>query len=101
MELKKKKITEEMDIHKEWYKEAEEMTLEKFPEFQKKLTEEYQHDYGTICHAISAAAIAAAYAVNNADQGRITGVQASCAMMGFMRNWKYKNNKTAFEIEEN
>lgn len=83
----KKNITEEMNIHKEWYEEAKKMTVEKLPEFINKLTNNYGHDYGTICHAISASSIAVAHAINNSPQGGITGFQAGCVMWGFIKNW--------------
>lgn len=69
MPTEKKSITEQDKIHEEWYKEASEMTLENLPEFLRKLTEDYSHDYGTICHAISAAAAAAAWAVEKSPCG--------------------------------
>ena len=80
-------ITEEDGIHKKWYEEARDMTAEKLPEFVRKLTQDYGHDYGTICHAIAAAAIAAAWAVEKSPQGGITGFQAGCIMWSFARHW--------------
>ena len=50
-----KKITEEDGTHKAWMSRAKDMTLADLPEFLRELTEDYQHDYGTICHAIAAA----------------------------------------------
>ena len=69
-------ITEEMGIHKEWMKRARDMTMADLPEFLRELTEDYDHDYGTICHAIAAAAVAAAWSVERTPQGGITGFQA-------------------------
>jgi hypothetical protein len=80
-------ITEEMGVHKEWYAEARAMTPERLPAFIEKLTSAYQHDYGTICHAASAAAIAAAWAVDKSPQGGITGFQAGAIMWGFISHW--------------
>jgi hypothetical protein len=82
-----KEITEEMGLQDEWYKEARDMTLENLPAFLEKLATEYGHDYGTICHAVSASAIAAAWAMEHSEQGGITGFQAGCVMWGFIRNW--------------
>ncbi len=84
--MKRTKITEEEGIHKIWYvkAEAEEMTLETLPAFLKELSEAYDHDYGTIVHAIGAAAIAAATAMNHTEQGGITGFQASAVMWQFI-----------------
>lgn len=82
-----KEITEEMGLHKQWYEESREVTLETLPAFLKHLTEDYEHDYGTICHAMSAAAVAAMRAVDKTDQGGITGFQAGCIMWEFIREW--------------
>ncbi|MFH1665341.1 MAG: hypothetical protein ABIA77_04245 [Candidatus Omnitrophota bacterium] len=87
--MKRKEITEEMKIHEEWYKEAKSkgMSFETLPEFLKKLCENYTHDYGTICHALTAGAIATMWAMNKTDQGGITGFQASCIMWELIKNW--------------
>ena len=82
-----KAITEEMGIHKDWYVEARNMTPDNLGAFITKLTGEYQHDYGTICHAASAAAVAAAWAVDKSPQGGITGFQAGEIMWGFIIHW--------------
>ena len=88
-----KKITEEMRIHDEWYKESANITLETLPEFLKKLSEDYEHDYGTICHAVSASALAAAKAMDKSPQGGITGFQASCIMWEFIKHWMHIKNE--------
>ena len=89
-----KTITEEMKIHEEWYKQAKEQTLETLPAFLNHLINDYGHDYGTICHAIAAGAIGAAYALERSPQGGITGFQAGCIMWCFIRHWNYDHNKT-------
>lgn len=80
-------ITESMKLQEEWYKEAAEMTLEKLPEFLDKLQNFYEHDYGTICHAITASAVATCWAMNKGPQGGITGFQAGAIMWEFIRQW--------------
>lgn len=55
--------------------------------FVTRLIEEYQHDYGTICHAITAAALAAAKAVDASKQGGITGFQAGAIQWMFIEAW--------------
>jgi hypothetical protein len=82
-------ITEEMNIQDKWYEDARHMTLEKLPEFLDKLAFEYQHDYGTICHAIAASAIAASWAMNDTEQGGITGFQAGAIMWEYIRHWQH------------
>lgn len=81
------KIEESMHIHDAWYKEAGEMTLEKLPDFLDRLQHRYEHDYGTICHAIAASAVATAWAMNNGPQGGITGFQAGAIMWEFIKHW--------------
>lgn len=92
------KITEEMKVHEEWYKEAKEQTLETLPAFLKKLTEDYMHDYGTICHAMAAGALATCWAINKSSVGGITGYQAGFVMWKFVRNWNYSDNKTGLRV---
>lgn len=88
-----KKITEEMRLHDEWYKEVKNITIETLPKFLKKLSEDYEHDYGTICHAVTASALAAAKAMDRSPQGGITGFQASCIMWGFIKEWMHIKNE--------
>lgn len=80
-------ITEEMKVHEKWYVEAREMTLDKLPEFLERLMTSYQHDYGTICHALAAGAVATAWAMNSHGGGGITGFQAGAVMWEFIRSW--------------
>lgn len=94
----KKNITEEMCLEKEWFAQAREQKLETLPAFMNHLLNDYGHDYGTICHAISACALAAAYAADNSAQGGITGFQAGAVMWDFVRQWSYSNNKTTLRI---
>ena len=91
-------ITEEMKVHEEWYKEAEKMTLDALPEFVNRLMNEYGHDYGTICHALTAGAIATLHAMDDHPQGGISGFQGGCIMWEFIRNWMYSNNKTGLKL---
>jgi hypothetical protein len=86
-EVTKQLITEESGVHRDWFVEAKSQTLETLPKFLRKLTEEYGHDYGTICHAISAAAVGAAWAVERSPAGGITGFQSGCVMWGFITEW--------------
>ena len=80
----KQTITEDMKVHEEWYVAAKAMKVADLPEFIRHLTEDYGHDYGTICHAVAAAAVAAASAVNHAPCGGIAGFQAGCMMWEFL-----------------
>lgn len=87
--MEKQTITEEMGAHNQWYVEAKEQTLETLPAFLTKLSQEFEHDYGTICHALASSAIASAWAMNNTEQGGITGFQAGAVMWEFIKNWGY------------
>jgi len=81
-------ITEEQGVHKAWYEEAKKIhTPEELTDFVDRLRIEYAHDYGTICHAIAAAAVGAAWCVAHGPEGGITGFQASCIMWEFIRHW--------------
>lgn len=94
----RKEITEKMGVHEDWYEEAKEITPENLDEFIKKLTEDYNHDYGTICHACAAAAIAGATAIDNSEQGGITGFQAGCIMWEFIRKWMIGNDEQPMKL---
>ena len=89
--MTKQTISESDGIHKEWYEQAKEQTLETLEEFLRHLTDDYYHDYGTICHAITAGAIGAAWAIEHSPQGGITGFQAGAIMWEFIKNWMRKN----------
>jgi len=94
----KQTITEEMNIHDEWYKESEEMTLDKLSDFINHLMNDYVHDYGTICHALTVGGLATIRAMNRHKQGGITGFQAGHIMWQLIRHLNYANNKTTLRI---
>lgn len=96
--MNKKEITEEMNVHTQWYKKAKNQTIETLPAFLKKLTEEYHHDYGTIVHACTAAAIAAIWSVDASPIGGITGFQAGSIMWQFIKQWNKTDNKTGLRL---
>lgn len=45
-ETRRKQITEEMGIHKEWYKEAHKVKMDNLMDFINHLLNDYWHDYG-------------------------------------------------------
>lgn len=96
--MERKSITEEMKVHEEWYKEAKNQTIESLPAFVNHLMNDYNHDYGTICHALTAGAIATMWAMNNHEQGGITGFQAGAIMWEFIRHWNYDHNKCGLKM---
>lgn len=77
-----------MALRDEWYARAADkaMTLETLPAFLKELAE-YPHDYNTICYAVTAGAVAAAWAMNRTPSGGITGFQGGAIMWEFMEAW--------------
>lgn len=84
-----KEITEEMGIHNEWYEKLDDITMDNLQEFINHLVNDYTHDYGTICHAITAAGMAAMKAVNRSPEGGITGFQAGAIMWEFISRWMH------------
>jgi len=94
----KQTIAEEMNIQDEWYAEANEMTLDKLEDFLNHIMNDYNHDYGTICHAITAGGLATMHALDRSDAGGITGFQAGAIMWQFIRKWNYSSNKTGLRI---
>jgi len=92
----KKQITEEENHQKEWYKETSSQTTKTLLKFINHLLNDYDHDYGTVCHALAAGAIATVCAMNKKEG--ITGFQAGLVMWEFIRNWVYTNNKTGLKI---
>jgi len=72
--------TEESMIHVQWFEEASKITLDTLGDFIKKLMNDYELDYGSVVHAMSAGVGATISAMNNSDQGGITGFQAGCLM---------------------
>ena len=93
-----KQIKEEDGIHEEWHKEAKNMTMEKLPEFLRKLTEDYGHDYGTIVHALTAGAVGTMWAMDRTPRGGITGFQVGCIMWQFIREWNKSDNKCGMAL---
>lgn len=84
---KRQPITEEMGIHKAWY-DVKPKTPDELAAFVRMLLTEYSHDYGTICHAAAAAALAGVRTINaDQDQGGITGFQAYQIMFQFVHKW--------------
>ena len=58
-------------------------------DFIKHLQNDYEHDYGTICHAIAAAGVQTMRHVNRGLQGGITGFKAGAVMWGVLRHWNH------------
>ena len=90
------KITEEMHLEKEWFARASKMELKDLPAFIDEMMNKYGHDYGTVCHAVAACALAAAW--TTCKVAGLTGFQAGCVMWDFIHNWMYRNNECGLKI---
>lgn len=93
-------VTEDMYPEQEWFEEAKKQTLDTLPAFIDHVMNDYAHSYGTVCHAVSACALAAAWAANRAKGacGGITGFQAGFVMWDFIKQWSYPNNECGLKI---
>lgn len=92
-----RQVTEAMKPEKDWFDRATNIeTPEQLAEFAKELLIDTQHDYGTVCHAVGAIALAGAN-LGAKIQG-ITGFQASFVMWDFIRQWNYSDNKCGLRI---
>ena len=89
---------EEKKLKEIWFKEAKEQTIATLPTFIDHVMNDYDHDYETIVHAISACALAAAWAANKHEQAGITGFQAGFVMWNFIKEWMYDDNRTGLKI---
>jgi hypothetical protein len=75
-----------------WYETAKKIhDLDSLMGFVSGLLNKYKHDYGTICHAVTAATLAAAHYIDHDKQGGITGFQASQIGMMFINKWMHIN----------
>lgn len=93
----KETVTEDMHPEKEWFEQAADVkTVEELSAFVNHMLNDYNHDYGTICHAIGACAVAAAWL--GAHVEGITGFQASFVMWDFIRYWQKRNNKCGLKL---
>ena len=91
------KATEEMHLEKKWFKEASEQDVKNLNKFVKHMYRDYDHDYGTVVHAVSAAALAAAWA--GAKELGITGFQASFVMWDFIQQWMHIGKEVGARIQ--
>jgi hypothetical protein len=92
-------ITEEDHPEEEWFKSAYDQTVETLPEFVNHLMNDYCHDYGTVCHAIAACAMAAIHAADNTElNGGITVFQASFVMWDIVKQMCFRGNEVGLKI---
>lgn len=92
----KETITEEMHMEKAWFKEATETDEAGLPDFFARIVHGYNHDYGTMCHAVAACALAASWAA--CEEIGLSGFQAGFVMWDFIKNWTYTGNECGLKI---
>lgn len=95
---KKIVISEAMHAETKWYEEAKKQTVDTLGKFIDHIMNDYQHTYGTVCHAVAACAVAAATAAHHEPQGGITGFQASLVMWEFITHWNHEHNRTGMKL---
>ena len=102
--MEPKKLTEGSDefkeLRKEWIATAKKAKIDQLPDVINSMLDGHEHDYGTICHVTAIAALAGANAVNNSEQGGISGYQAGAVMWEFIREFLYTSNKTGLKITD-
>lgn len=77
-----------------WYEDAKNQTLETLPQFIKEIINQ-KHDYDSIVHGMTAAAIATITAMDREPHGGITGFQASCIMWEFIIHFMHYSGPMA------
>ena len=93
----KQPIMEEMNLEKEWFKEAGKVkTSDELKAFADHILNDYEHDYGTACHAVAACALAGSWL--GCEKEGLSGFQAGFVMWDFVRNWTYTANKCGLKI---
>ena len=95
-EKEKIKVTEEDNIHDQWFEEAANQKRETYMDFFSHLMDDYEHDYGTVTHAVGACAVGAAWAA--CKIAGLTGFQASFVMWDFIRYWSFRTNKCGLRL---
>lgn len=91
-------INEGMHLEKEWFEQARKQTVETLPKFIRHIMCDYKHDYGTVCHAVAACALAGMWAADNTEQGGITGFQSGFVMWDIVKQMCYTGNKCGLKI---
>jgi len=75
------------EIMEQWRIDMKNQTIETLPSFINHIMNDYEHDYETICHAISICGVATMWACDKHEQGGITGFQAGAIMWENITNW--------------
>ena len=92
-----KSVTEKMHPEKEWFEEASKIdTIDGLASFVGHILNDYNHDYGTACHAVSACALAAAWVA--CEKEGLSGFQAGFVMWDFIKNWTKTGNECGLRL---
>ncbi len=89
----------EQEFRDKYYSQLNGHTLDELPTFITTMMNE-SLGYGSVCCAVAASAIAAAWTANKHEHGGITGFQAGAVMWEFVRQWNYKSNKIGLSITD-
>ena len=84
-------IREEDKLDEAWFAKAKEVrTPEQLVAFMRQVMDGYIHDYGTVCKAIAACALAASWCANRMEGGAggITGFQSGAVFWEYARRWQ-------------
>ena len=93
----KQQIDESMHLEKEWFEQAGKVkTIEEFETFVNHILNDYEHDYGTACHAVAACALAGAWL--GCEKEGLTGFQAGFVMWDFIKNWVMVGNTCGMKL---
>lgn len=95
--MKKISIHEEDDIHLQWFQELKEIDNTKdLLVFIERLLNDYDHDYGTVCHATVASALATIRVFSKIEG--MTGNQMGFVMWGIIKELCFRDNKLGLKI---
>lgn len=93
------RITEQDNLNLEWYKQSRKnMNESEMKDFNNQLFNEYDHDYGTLCHAVASSTLA--HLNNLLYKEGMTGMQASFVtweIINIMFNIKVGAKLTKFD----
>lgn len=93
----KQQIDESMHLEKEWFEQAGEVkTIEELETFVNHILNDYEHDYGTACHAVAACALAGAWL--GCHKEGLTGFQAGFVMWDFIKGWIKSENTCGMKL---
>lgn len=93
----KQQIDESMHLEKEWFEQAGEVkTIEELETFVNHILNDYEHDYGTACHAVAACALAGAWF--GCHKEGLTGFQAGFVMWDFIKGWIKSSNTCGMKL---